>query len=53
MVKFERDEPGAAHIADVAAAAGDPATKAEYDAFAVKFNAVLLALENAGLLKTA
>ena len=39
------------HILDVAAAAGDPPTKAEYDAFAVKFNTLLGDLESYGLLK--
>ena len=39
-----------AHIADVAAAAGDPATKAEFDAFATKFNTLLADLEGYGLL---
>ena len=40
-----------AHIADVAAAAGDPPTKAEFDAFATKFNTLLADLEGYGHLK--
>ena len=39
-----------AHIADVAAAAGDPPTKAEFDAFASKFNTLLADLEGYGAL---
>ena len=39
-----------AHIADVAAAAGDPPTKAEFDAFATKFNTLLADQEGFGFL---
>ncbi|MGB7531809.1 MAG: hypothetical protein WA977_02370 [Halobacteriota archaeon] len=37
-----------AHIADVAAAAGDPPTKAEFDAFAAKFNQLKADIEGFG-----
>lgn len=40
----------AAHIADAAAAVGAAPDKAEFDAVVTKLNAILLALEGAGIL---
>ncbi|MFZ3172070.1 MAG: hypothetical protein WA118_08830 [Carboxydocellales bacterium] len=40
----------AAHIADAAGAAGANPTQAEYAALVAKFNSVLVALENVGVL---
>ncbi len=46
MGKFERDEPINAHIADATGSGGADDQKAE-------INAILVVLENAGLVKTA
>lgn len=43
-------EVQAAHIADGEVAAGANPTKAEYDALVGKFNALLAAVENVGIL---
>ena len=68
MVKFERDEPQSVHVADAAVTASTPGTGADgttwtgaqctaafndITALTAKVNAILLALETAGLLKTA
>jgi hypothetical protein len=42
-----------AHIADAAAAAGDPPTQAEFNALVAKFNTLLADLEGYGLLASA
>lgn len=39
-----------AHITDAAVAVADPVPKAEYDLLVAKFNAVLVALENANIV---
>ena len=46
MVKFERDEPASAHIADATGSGGADDQKAQ-------INAILAALEAAGILETA
>jgi len=48
--KITADGTQAAHIADVDAAAGAAPDKAEFDALATKFNALLAALEGVGIL---
>ncbi len=48
-MRSERDIQ-AAHIADIAVAGANPPTKTEWDAMATKFNAILTALENQGVL---
>jgi len=46
MVKHERDEPQSEHIADATGSSGADDQKAQ-------INAILVALETAGILKTA